>query len=145
MSQTAVGLFDNAGAADDVLLDLDASEFPRKEIRVLREPIDMPVTGVMSTPRIDFEAGLERDLRAIGATIGQANAYAQGVRRGGILVFATGSNAEVDIASEIMNRHGAIEVRELTGAEPNLPGPATGSDLPSAEGPSQTGRVRQAD
>jgi hypothetical protein len=144
MSHTAVGLFDSAGAADHVLLDLEASNFPRREIRVVREPIDMAVTGVMSTPRADFEVGLERELRAIGATVGEANAYADGVRRGGVLMFATGSSREVDSASEIMNRHGAVDVRELTGAEPDFAGSVTGTVVSPSGGASQTGRVRQA-
>jgi hypothetical protein len=73
--------------------------------------------GVMSTPRTDFEVGLNRELKAIGATNEEANAYGQGVRRGGVLVFATGSNARVDMAAEIMNRHDSIEVDELVGRE----------------------------
>jgi len=144
MSQTAVGLFDNAGVADDVLLDLDASDFPRGEIRTLREPVDLPVTGIMSTPRTDFEVGLERELIAIGATVAQANAYAQGVRGGGVLVFATGSSDEVDTASEIMNRHGAIVVRELIGVEPGRSASVAGVVVPESSGDSsQTGRIRQ--
>src|ERR1035441_5713219 len=41
------------------------------------------------------------------------------LRRGGVLVFATGLNEEVDNATQIMNRHGAIEVEELIGRELN--------------------------
>ena len=63
----------------------------------------MPVTGVMSFPHTDFEVGLEQELKATGATVREANAYSQGVRHGGGLVFATGSNAEVDKAGEAMN------------------------------------------
>ena len=90
MSKTAVGLFENPGLADQVVRDLEASGFPRNGVRILSEPRDMPVTGVMSTPRNDFQVDLEHDLRTIGATEPEAKAYVQGVRRGGVLVFASG-------------------------------------------------------
>jgi hypothetical protein len=144
MSKTAVGLFENPGVADRVVSDLDACAFPRNEIRVLTEPLDMPGAGVTSIPHVDFEVGLGRDLQAIGANVQEANAYIQGVRHGRVLVFATGSNQEVDNAAEIMNRHGAIKVEELVGREPGNGGlPA--DYLPVAHDDSiQTGRVRQS-
>src|ERR1035441_7976251 len=103
MSKTAVGLFENPSVADQVVHDLDASAFPRGEIRILGEPRDLGNTGIMGTPHTDFEVGLDQEIQAIGASEREANAYVQGVRRGGILVFATGSNAEVDRAAGIMN------------------------------------------
>jgi hypothetical protein len=143
MSKTAVGLFESQSVADQVVHDLDASAFPRDKIRTLGEPRDMAVTGIMSTPRSDFEVGLDRELKAVGASDREASAYVQGVRRGGVLVFATGSDEEVDKAAEIMNRHGAIEVEELIGREPN-PGSVIGESMsPANDGSSQTGRTRQ--
>jgi hypothetical protein len=60
-----------------------------------------------------------------------------------VLVFATGSDDQVNSAADIMNRHGAAEVEELTGREPNT-GRITGEDMPLAQSDfSQTGRVRQ--
>jgi hypothetical protein len=125
MSKTAVGLFEDPGVADQVVHDLDASAFPRNEIRVLGEPRDMSMTGLTGTPRTDFEVGLNRELKAIGASDREASAYVQGVRRGGVLVFATGSNEQVDSAAEIMNRHDALEVEELIGSEPSTSGLAS--------------------
>jgi hypothetical protein len=146
MSKTAVGLFENASVADEVVHDLGAHSFPSNDIRVLKEPLDMPVTGTLSLPHTDFQVRLELELKAIGASTPEATAYTQGVRRGGVLVFATGSNEEVDSASEIMNRHGAIEVEELTGNAPNLAG-VIGRGAPLAYPGSitaQTGRTRQS-
>ncbi|MGC9946735.1 MAG: hypothetical protein ABSF64_10245 [Bryobacteraceae bacterium] len=151
MSKTAVGLFENPGVADQVVHDLDASGFPQSEIRILREPLDMAVAGVTSIPHTDFEVGLGRELKTIGASEWEANAYVQGVRRGGVLVFATRSNAEVDDAAEIMNRHGAIKVEELIGREPGS-STTTGASLPlsrdanmpPARDTTQTGRIRQS-
>ena len=143
MSKTAVGLFQHASVADQVLEDLDANAFPRDEVRILGEPREMSVDGVMSTPRTDFEVGLNRDLRAIGVSNDEADAYVQGVRRGGVLVFATGSSAQVDKAAEIMNRHDAIEVDELVGGKLNSG--LAGETMPRIQdSSSQTGRISQS-
>jgi hypothetical protein len=121
MSRTAVGLFENPMMAEQVANDLEASGFPRNNVRILHEPMDMPVTGVMSTPRTEFRVGLNRDLRKIGATDQEANAYVQGVRREGVLVFASGPDEKIEAAAEIMNRQSPVEVEELTGGELDLP------------------------
>jgi hypothetical protein len=143
MSKTAVGLFENPGVADQVVHDLDASAFPRSEIRTLGEPRDMGDTEIMGTPHTDFEVGLDRELKTIGASEREANAYVQGVRRGGVLVFATGSNEQVDSAAEIMNRHGAVEVEELIGREPNTGSMIDENMAAVHDGSVQTGRTRQ--
>ena len=112
MSKTAVGLFEHSDLAHQVVHDLETGAFPQGEIRILGESRDMSVDGVMSTPRTDFEVSLNRELQAIGANGQEAIAYVKGVRRGGVLVFATGSIEQVDNAAEIMNRHGAIDVEK---------------------------------
>ena len=144
MSKTAVALFEKPSVADQVVHDLGTSGFPQNEIRIRREPLDMAVTGVMSFPDTDFEVGLEQELKAIGATLREANAYAQGVRRGGVLVFSTGSNAGVHNAGEIMNRHGAIEIEQLTGGEPN-DAEMIGENVSFVpDSSSQAGRIRES-
>jgi hypothetical protein len=144
MSKTAVGLFENPSVADQVVQDLEASGFPRGEIRILGEPRDMGDTGIMGTPHTDFEVGMNREIQAIGASEREAKAYVQGMRRGGVVVFATGSNAEVDKAAEIMNRRGAIEVEEIIGREPNT-GSMIDENIPAVQDISaQTGRTRQS-
>jgi hypothetical protein len=151
MSKTAVGLFKDPSVADQVVHELEANGFPRSEIRLLKEPLDMPLTEVTSIPHVEFEVSLGRDLEAIGASAGEANAYVQGVRLGGVLVFATGSNEGVDSAAEIMNRHGAMNVEELIGREPGNDGrigenkSLAREDMPPVhEMATQTGRVRQS-
>jgi hypothetical protein len=139
MSKTAVGLFQNPSVADQVVQDLDASE-----IRILGEPREMSGDGLMSTPRTDFEVGLNRELRAIGASNEEANAYVQGVRRGGVLVFATGSNMRVDTAAEIMNRHDAIAVDELVGSALDTDSLASAPMTRIQDSSSQNGRISQA-
>jgi len=130
--------------ADRVVRDLEASGFLRNDVRILGESLDMPGSGVMDIPNNDFEVSLNRDLRKIGASGPEAEAYIKGVRRGGVLVFASGSNERIDAAAEIMNRHSPMEVEELTGGELNLPGTTGENATPTGGGSVQTGRVRQA-
>jgi hypothetical protein len=77
----------------------------------------MAGSGVMSTPHTDFEVDLIRELRTIGAAEADAEAYVEGVRRGGVMVFATGSDEKADAAAEIMNRHGVVEIEELSASQ----------------------------
>ena len=81
MAKTAVGLFENRSSVDEVVGELKASGFPQKDVRVLGEPREMAGSGVTSTPHTDFEVDLTRDLKAIGATEADAEAYVRGVRR----------------------------------------------------------------
>ena len=66
MSKTAVGLFEHPGLAHQVVQDLEASAFPGGRSAFFGESRDMSVDGPMSTPRTDFEVGLNRELKAIG-------------------------------------------------------------------------------
>jgi hypothetical protein len=142
MAKTAVGLFKSPGSVDEVVRDLKASGFPAKDVRVLGEPREMSGNGVTSTPRTDFEVDLMRELRGIGAADADAAAYVQGVRSGGVMIFATGEGEKADTAAGIMNQHFALEVEELNGSEPHLP--STNADDPAAArvGSVQVGRVR---
>ncbi|HEY4961724.1 MAG TPA: hypothetical protein VII29_12765 [Terriglobales bacterium] len=133
MAKTAVGLFKNQGSVDSVVSALEADGFLSKDIRVLREAVDMPSSGVMSTPRVDFEVELTRDLRAMGATDAHAAAYVAGVRRGGILVFATAPGDKADAAVGIMNAHGAAGADEVSGQESSLPGAGQSDAAPVRE------------
>ena len=114
MAITAVGLFENPVSADEVVRELKASGFPQKDVRVLRELREMAGSGLMSTPHTDFEVSLIRDLTAFGVVEADAEDYVQGVRRGGVMVFATGSGDKAESATEIMNRHGAVEIEKIS-------------------------------
>ena len=122
MPKTAVGLFENPGVVDDVVREIEILGFPRNEIRTLGEPVSFGVTGVMSFARFEFEVDLIRELTRIGTTKAEAQDYVEGLRRGGALVFATGSDNGVDAAADIMNRRGAVEIEETSGPEPQSPG-----------------------
>ena len=143
MPKTAVGLFENPRLVDEVVGEIETLGFPRKEVRTLEEPATFEVTGVMSFPRLDFEVELSRELTRIGATQAEAQAYVEGLRRGGALVFATGSDDRVDAAAEIMNQHGAVEIEETSGPEPQLPSVVRENMTPILDHPVLAGRIRE--
>lgn len=99
--------------------------------------------GLMTTPRIDFEVNLNRELAAIGASNREADAYVQGVRRGGVLVLATGSNERVDQAATIMNKHAAMELAEFAGSRPEDLSVSGENMTPMLDLLPQTGRIAQ--
>ena len=142
MARTAVGLFENSELADEVVRDLEATGFLRTDVRILKEPLEMAGSGLMSTPHTDFEVGLTRDLTAFGVLEGEAEAYVQGVRRGSVMVFATGPGKKADTATEIMNRHGAVELEEVSASRPELPTSDQGEATPVRAPSVQIGRVR---
>jgi len=102
----------------------------------------MAGSGLMSTPHTDFEVGLIRDLTAFGVVEADAEAYVQGVRRGGVMVFATGLGEKVDKAAEIMNSHGAVEIEQISAPRPELPNAEIGEEIAVRDPSTQTGRVR---
>jgi hypothetical protein len=121
MMKTVVGLFENPDHVYDVVRDIEALGFARKAVRSAEaEPATFDLTGVMSFPRIDFEVDLIRALTRIRAAGADVRAYLEGLRHGGSLVFATGSDEKVVAAADTMNRHGAVEVEETTGPEPQI-------------------------
>jgi hypothetical protein len=97
----------------------------------------------MSFPRLDFEVDLSRELARIGATKAESQVYVAGLRRGGALVFATGEDEQVDAAADIMNRHGATEIEEPRGEEPQLPGVVRPSMTGTRSSPVLAGRIRE--
>ena len=142
MAKTAVGLFENPSSVDEVVRDLEAGGFPRNDVCVLGEPREMAGSGMMSIPHTDFEVDLKRELRTIGAAEPDAEAYVQGVRRGGVMVFATGSEDKANAAAEIMNRRGAIDIEELNAPVPHLPGTDHDEMTLAHDSSGQIGRFR---
>ena len=122
MAETAVGLFEHHGAADAVVDALHANGIPSNGIRTLSKPSAMPVDSATSTPAVDFAAALAQDLSSMGATDRECETYLAGVRRGNVLVFATGSHAQAETAISVMNSYEPIEVEEFAGAVPALAG-----------------------
>jgi len=144
MPKTAVGLFENPALVDQVVREIEALGFPRQEVHIVAEAPSFEITGVMSFPRIDFEVELTRELHRIGASPSEAQAYVDGLRRGGALVLATGPDKQADAAADVMNCHGATGIEETTGPEPYLPQAVHGSASPLRDRPVLAGRLRQS-
>ena len=144
MPKTVVGLFENSGLIDDVVREIEALGFPRQDVRTLQEPTTFEVTGVMSFPRLDFEVDLSRELTRIGATSAEAQAYLEGLRRGGSLAFATGAPEKVQAAAEVMARYGAREIEALDTPVARLPEVVHANMTPMRDGPVMAGRISEA-
>jgi hypothetical protein len=145
MPKTVVGLFENSGLVDDVVREIEALGFPRQDVRTLQEPKTFEVTGVMSFPRLDFEVDLSRELTRIGATNGEAQAYVEGLRRGGALAFATGDPEKVQAAADVMSRYGAVEMEQLDAAPvPQFPEAVHANMTPMRDGAVTAGRISRS-
>lgn len=143
MARTAIGIFENQGLANQVAGEIKVAGVSSTEIHVLTDPIDLPVEGSLSSPHTDFMAALCRELREMGATDDEANAYVRSIENGSALVMATGSAEQVSAAASIMNQHHAADVEQLAGLEPALPATHHSSTLPRRETVS-AGRIRQS-
>jgi len=144
MPKTAVGLFEKPDIVDAVVREIEALGFPRKEIRTVEEPATFEAIGVMSFPRLEFEVALLRELTMIGTTKAEAQAYVEGMQRGGALVLATGSDERVEVATDILNRNGAVEVEEAIGSEPQLPGVSPENMASSGDSRVEAPRTRRS-
>jgi len=122
MAETAVGLFEHSGTADLLADALRAEGFPAESIRVLAKPSGMSVDSATSSPITHFGAALRTDLRSMGATEAECDAYIAGVESGNALVFVTVSADEADKAISLMQAYQPLELEEFAGAAPMLPG-----------------------
>lgn len=98
----------------------------------------------MSTPHMDFEIELVRQLTRMGVERSEAMAYREGVRRGGVLVIATGPDSQVDAAADGMNREGAdrVEKGRGAGAFGSAAQHESTAEFSSSDDTVQAGRVR---
>ena len=126
MADTAVGLFRDTAVGDAVIGALRAEGFPLTGIRTLAKPAAATIDSAGSTPAVDFAAGLRRDLRSMGASDYECEAYLDGLHRGNVLVFASGSRAQADAATNVMNEFNALEIEEFASASRTLPGVRVG-------------------
>lgn len=122
MANTAVGLFEHRDTADTVVDALRANGIPSSGIHILCKPTAKPVESAASTPAVDFAAGLSQDLRSMGATEPEREAYLAGMQRGNVLVFVTCSKTQAETALSVMNAYEPIEIEAFAGAATALPG-----------------------
>jgi hypothetical protein len=145
MTQTVVGLFDNADAAQHAVEDLLKSGFQPKDIGLVAQDIRAESERVLASTRRGLAigvlggtllslsgvgpalvagpvgvllastalgglvGGLVGALRKSGVSEKDAHVYAEGVRRGGILVTVVAESAELAArAADIMKRRAAV-------------------------------------
>lgn len=144
MAMTVVALFKNPAVVEDVVKEIEKLGVPKREIETVKEPVSFPVNGVMGFSRLDYEVELRYALGEIGAKEPEQVAYVQGLRDGGALVVASGTDAVVDAAAEIMNRRGAVDVEKNRTPEAELPQPEFSNALPLRDLPVQAGRIRES-
>ena len=85
---------------------------------------------------------LTRDLTAFGVVEADAEDYVHGIRRGRGMVFATGAGDKAQAATEIMNRHGTVEIEKISAGRLELPNAGQGEELPVHDPSVQTVRFR---
>ncbi|MGH9354766.1 MAG: hypothetical protein ACRD10_01385 [Terriglobia bacterium] len=144
MASTAVGLFANQSAADAAARELEAQGFASGDVHILSEPLGMAVADETSTPHTDFEVSLRAELRQIGATEPEADAYVEGVRRHRALVFVTGTDEKARSAVDVMTGLGAMEVERLSGGELHAPAAVAGASTPKHDRDLQLGRSQHS-
>ena len=144
MTHTALGLFRNPIDAEKTIMELRAAGFGAGDLRVSAEPRYMPVSSPLSTPGMDFCEELSLNLRAMGVPEPQTQAYIQGVRDGGTLVFANGSPEQVKQAAEVMDRFNTATTKELESLEPVFAEVPHDTATRCETGSAQAGRVRYA-
>lgn len=96
MAKTAVALYDTMNEARQVNEELANAGFDRSTIRIMS-------TQDGDTINTLTNAGLPRN---------DAEAYAEGIRRGGRLVMITTDDSRIDTAVDIMDRYNSINIEE---------------------------------
>ncbi|HEX8947320.1 MAG TPA: hypothetical protein VF790_00075, partial [Dissulfurispiraceae bacterium] len=112
--KTVIGLMDNYTQAEDLVKDLTNNGFRRDAINVVRSE-EKAAAGAKAGAKKEggfFEHIKELFTGVSGAPEEERGYYAEGVRRGGILVSVVCDDEKADLAADIMNKHGAIDIQK---------------------------------
>ena len=101
MAKTVIGLFDDSRQAQQVVQALVDEGFRREDIRTLTRP----------------EEASAGTLSAEGVPETEAQDYAEGLRRGGVVVLVDAADEQADRAVAIMEHLPAVDRETRTGAE----------------------------
>jgi uncharacterized protein (TIGR02271 family) len=102
MAKTVIGLFDDPRQAQHIVQALVDDGFRREDIRTLTSQQEGASVGALSTR---------------GVPEAEAQAYAEGLRRGGAVVLVDTADERADRAVAIMERAPAVERETRTGAD----------------------------
>ena len=141
MAETALGLFEDINTANSVVEALRGNGIPASGIRIVSsQATGLPVDSATSTPGTDLAVALGRDLRSMGASNYESEAYVKGIQNGNALVFATGTTEQARAAIEVMNDHFALDIEEFSGSVPELTPVVAGA----VGGPNTTERIEKS-
>lgn len=115
MAMTIVGLFDERTDATTALNDLINNGFNRGDIDEI----------------MGNASGLVDDLKRFGVPEQDGQLFAQGVREGDTLLVAHTSDDRADLARDIMNRFGALEINDVIRTRGVNPAYTTASTVPT--------------
>jgi uncharacterized protein (TIGR02271 family) len=101
MAKTVIGLFDDPRQAQNIIQALVDDGFQREDIRTLTRQEEASV-GTLS---------------AYGVPEAEAQDYAEGLRRGGVVVLVEAADDRADRAAAIMERPRAVDRETRTGGE----------------------------
>jgi len=113
MAYTVLGLFDNTGDVNEVKRELNALGIPDNQIRVTQQS-----GSTASTQHAGHyeDKGFWESLKEMftGDDEGHRDVdyYAEGTRRGGILVSVEAADDRAEAAADILRRHNAVDINE---------------------------------
>ena len=103
MASIVVGLFEHRSDAEAALNDLVSSNYDRAHI-ALKEPYTESSQHSLASVRHELEGE--------GVPEGDAKLYEEGMRAGDALEIAHTDDDRAEMAREIMNRHGALDIHD---------------------------------
>jgi len=103
MASIVIGLFEHRSDAEAALNDLVSNNFDRAHID-LKEPYTETSQHSL--------AHLRHELEGEGVPEGDASLFEEGVRAGDAIEIAHTDDNQAELAREIMNRHGALDIHD---------------------------------
>ncbi len=120
MGKTAVGLYETAAVARQVLNELLQAGFARTSVRIMlgdqstrqvsEWTEDQTTVGTAGRQSVNGDASAT--LISAGVPSADARNYAEALHRGHALVSVSTTDARIDEAVEIMSRHNIIDIRD---------------------------------
>ncbi|MBV8895238.1 MAG: DUF2171 domain-containing protein [Acidobacteriaceae bacterium] len=102
-TRNATAYFETRAAADEAVNDLVAAGIPREQISVAG-------TGVLGTTPTSGDRTFWEELKDLFLPAEDRYAYAEGLRRGGVLVSVRSDNSDYMRILEILDRDGAVDL-----------------------------------
>lgn len=112
MAYTVLGLFDSMSDVNEVKRELKALGIPDSDIRVTQQSSATAQGGAAYSEDKGFWKSLKEMFTGDDEGYRDADYYAEGTRRGGILVSVDVSDERAESAADILRRHNAVNIDE---------------------------------